>query len=534
MSDMLSPGVYTREFDQTFNITNIVSNATGYVGLFKWGPAYDPIRITTNESELVNRFGRPDNATTLYFHSALNYLLYTNPLIIVRAIDEALAKNAVPVGETPVLVKNDFQYDNVNLTGLSFIGRYVGDLANGLIISVADSTDYENWEYSGNFEYAPQAGEFNIVVVDGNGTLTGSVGTILEQYELMTLNPTDKKGDGTSAYIGKVLQEQSNLILLGDISVIQFDAVTGIYEVELTGGVDANDPFTADFESAWDIFSNDEVIDVIRVFTSGSTSLSIKKSIDVCEFRKDCISFSAPELSDVYNVLSPEDSVSEFFTVTINKNSSYAFYVDNWKLVNDKYNDKNIWIPTDSDAAAIHARTFSQTEGWYPPAGLARGQLKNIIKLAWNPNKSQRDKLYKNSVNSIVAFPGEGTVLWGDKTALRRPSAFSRINVRTLFIIIKKNISRAARYQLFELNDFITRSIFRNATTAYLETVQARRGVTSFRVVCDETNNTPQIIDSHEFIGDIFVAPTRSINFIRLNFVAVATGVDFSEVELSE
>ena len=528
---MLSPGVYSRERDLTFNITNIVSNVTGYVGMFRWGPANEAVRITTNEAELVRRFGQPDNATSLYFHSALNYLLYTNPLIIVRAIDDAVAKNAVPTGETAILVANDDQYDNVSLTGKSFIGRYAGELANGLVISAASDTDYASWEYSDAFEYAPQAGEFNMVVVDGNGTLTGSAGTIVEQYELVTLTPGDKKPDGTSAFIGKVLQDQSNLILLGDAAIVDFDAITGVYEVTLAGGVDGNVVAEVDFESAWDVFTNSEVIDIARVFTSGSPASGVTRAIDIMVTRGDAIAFAAPRLADVYNVASPEVPVTQYFNTTINKNESYAFYVDNWKLVNDKYNDRTIWIPTDSDAAAIHARTFSQTEAWFSPAGFNRGQLKNVIKLAWNPNKAQRDVLYKNSINSVVAFPGEGTVLFGDKTALRRPSAFSRINVRTLFIVLKKNISNAAKYQLFELNDFITRSVFRNAVEAYLETVQARRGVSDFRVVCDESNNTPQIIDANEFVGDFYIAPARSINFIRLNFVAVATGVDFSEVE---
>lgn len=533
MSDILSPGVYVSEKDLTFNITNIVANVSGYAGLFRWGPVEQPVRITSNESELVRRFGQPDKTTSLYFHSALNYLLYTNPLIVVRAVDSDVALNAVPAesGVTPILVKNDDQYEDAVVTGISFIGRYPGQLGNSLSISMADNTDYANWEYADEFDYVPAAGEFNMVVVDEDGLITGQAGTILETYELMTLTAGDKKTDGTTAYIGTALRNQSNWVLLGDTDAITFDGVSGTYEVSLTGGVDGNDAVNADWATAWATFNNSETVEIMRVFTSGTPATAVTGVIDIMDSRGDSIAFVAPELSDVYNAASPEVNIKEYFTTTINKNTSYAFYVDNWKLVNDKYNDQTIWIPTDSDAAALHARTFAQTEAWFSPAGFNRGQLKNVIKLAWNANKPQRDVLYKNAVNSIVAFPGEGTVLYGDKTALQRPSAFSRINVRTLFIVLKKNIANAAKYQLFEINDEITRSVFRNAVNAYLENVQGRRGLTDYRVIADETNNTPSRIDANEFIGDIFLKPARTINFIKLSFIAVATGVDFEEVE---
>lgn len=530
---MLSPGVYTREIDRTLNVNNIVANATGYVGMFRWGPVEQVTRITTNESELVQRFGRPDTNTTLYFHSALNYLLYANPLYIVRVVDNDTALNAVADSGSPILVKNDQEYEDAVTDGISFIARYPGEMGNSISVHVADSTGFDGWEYQDEFDYAPAAGEYNIVVVDEDGFISGDAGTILEQYELVTNIPGDKKPDGTSAYLRQILLDQSNWILLGDFDAIDMSASSslGVFETSLQGGVDGNNSANADFNTAWNMFSNSDVLDIVRAFTSGTPSADIGTAIDVAETRSDMIVFAAPELGDVYNNATATDDVKEYFTTTINKNSSYAFYTDNWKMIFDKYNDNHIWIPTDSDAAALHARTFAQNEPWFSPAGLNRGQLKNVIKLAWNPNKAQRDVLYKNSINSIVSFPGEGTVLWGDKTALRRPSAFSRINVRTLFIVLKKNISYSARYQLFELNDFVTRGVFRNMVNQYLENVQARRGLYGFRVVADESNNTPQVIDANQFVGDIFLKPARSINFIRLNFVAVSTGVEFEEVE---
>ena len=528
----LSPAVVTREEDRTFNINNITTNTTGYVGMFKWGAVEQVTRISAQETELVQKFGRPDKETSLYFHSALNYLLYANPLLIVRVVGDD-ARNAVTNSNDPILIKNNTQYESLNLTGYSFIGRYPGALANGIIISVATEAEYDTWDYRGEFVYTPAADEFNLVVVDGSGFITGVAGTVLERYELLSKTEGAKRPDGTSAFVKKVLFEQSRWVLCGDESSIDFTSTSslGVYEVELSDGVDDNDAGNTDFEAGWSVFSNSELYDVFRVFTSGSSDLGKTTAIDVAVQRQDMIVFVAPELDNVYNTEDAEINVSEYFLNTINKNTSYAFYVDNWKQVYDKYNDTYIWIPTDSDAAALHARLGVQNELWFSPAGLNRGQIKNVIKLAWNPNKSQRDHLYKNSINSIVSFPGEGTVLWGDKTALRRPSAFSRINVRTLFIILKKNISSAARYQLFEFNDFITRSTFTRSTTQYLDTVQSRRGVTEFRVVCNESNNTPEVIDNNDFVGDIYVKPNRVINTIRLNFVAVATGVSFEEIE---
>lgn len=528
----LSPSVDTFEKDLTLNVANIVSNATGYVGLFRWGPVEEVVTITTNESELVQRFGKPDKATTLFFHSALNYMLYTVPLKIVRVVGDT-AINAVAAGETPVLVKNSDAYETAVLDGISFLARYPGQMGNGLKVSLADDVGFETWEYADEFDYAPATGEFNLVVVDEDGFITGQAGTILEQYELLTTTEGDKRPDGTSAYVNTVLANQSNYILVGDNIAIDLNASSsvGIYEVSMEGGVDDNDASTVDFTVGWDAYENAEQIDIIRAFTSGNGSLGITKCVDVLESRQDAVAFGAPELADVYNTVDAQNNVKEYFNVTINKNSSYAFWVDNWKLVYDKYNDTQLWIPCDSDAAALHARTAAQNEAWFSPAGLNRGQLKNVIRLAWNPSKPKRDVLYKNNINSIVSFPGEGTVLFGDKTALRRPSAFSRINVRSLFIVIKKNIANSARYQLFEFNDQITRGVFRTYTTQYLETVQNRRGIYDYRVVCDESNNTGAVIDANEFVGDIYVKPARSINNIRLNFIAVGTDVQFDEVE---
>lgn len=528
-----SPGVYSKEKDLTFTIQSITSNAGAYVGMFRWGPVDQIVSITSNEQELALRFGQPDAITTGYWHAAANYLLYSVPLHIVRVVGDetknAITEDAIAAGVLPPLVKNNEHAESVNLDGMSFVGKYPGDLANTLKISASNSAGYATWEHADEFEFAPAAGQINVVVIDEGGLITGSAGAIVERYELMSLVSGSRKTDGTAAYLPEVLNAQSQYIMVGDVEAI--DLTTGTYEQSFAGGVDDNVATTADFVSAWDLYANVDSVEFTRAFTAFNPVDGVIRAIDVCDTRTDAIVFHACRLDDIYNTLTRTSNLTTYFGTTINKPTSYAFQVDNWKLVNDKFNDKSVWIPCDSDAAGLHARVFVQNEPWFSPAGLNRGHLKNVIRLAWSSQQVERDLLYKNSINSIVSFKGEGNVLFGDKTALRAPSAFRFINVRTLFIVIRKAISTAARYQLFELNDFITQSLFRNATERYLEDVKSRRGIYDKKVVCDSSNNTPQVVDSNEFVGDIYVKPARSINVIRLNFIAVGTGVEFAEVE---
>jgi hypothetical protein len=436
--------------------------------------------------------------------------------------------------QTPILVENESKFDlltdaTFTTQAPAFIGRYAGSLSNSIKISAVDETGFDGWDYAEQFTYAPTSDTFNLIVIDEDGLITGTVGAVIEKYERISKTAGTKKMDGTSAYVVEAIKNQSNYIYCYSADAIEF--ATGLFEASLTGGVDDNVQANADFATAFDMFSNSEAVDIVRLMTSGADSAAKIRAVDVCETRGDSVAFVAPDLADVYNNLTSVDDVRDFFNTTLNKNTSYGFGVDNWKLVNDKYNDTTMWIPCDSDAAGLHSRLFVTAEPWFSPAGLNRGQLKNVIKLAWSPNKAQRDVLYKDGINSIISFPGEGTVLFGDKTLLKAPSAFNRINVRTLFIVIRRAISRAARYQLFELNDPITRSLFRNATDQYLDNIQGRRGIYEKRVIADETNNTPQVIDSNEFVGDIYIKPARSINVIRLSIVAVSTGANFEELE---
>jgi phage tail sheath protein FI len=291
--------------------------------------------------------------------------------------------------------------------------------------------------------------------------------------------------------------------------------------------------------SAYALFANTEAMDV-GLICVGEVESTVAKYVigSVAEVRKDCIVFVSAAKDDGSS-LTPVTKTSDFqslvnyriaATNSVNTSTSYASMDSGYKYMYDKYNDKYIYVPLNGDIAGLCARTDFAADPWYSPGGYNRGVIKNVVKLAYNPTQTERDSLYKNGINPVVTFPGQGTVLFGDKTMLTKPSAFDRINVRRLFIVLEKAISTASKYQLFEFNDSFTRAQFRNLVEPFLRDVQGRRGIYEYRVVCDETNNTGQIVDSNQFVADIFIKPARSINFITLNFVAVRTNVSFEEV----
>jgi hypothetical protein len=301
------------------------------------------------------------------------------------------------------------------------------------------------------------------------------------------------------------------------------------YTGSLTGGADGT-PSAANLVNAYDKFSNAEEVDVSLVVTGAAPQTVAEHVLDnITSTRRDCVGFISPEFDDVVNNAGNE--VIDTVAYRNNFNStSYGVMDCNWKYQFDKYNNVNRWVPLNGDIAGLCVRTDYERDPWFSPAGFNRGHIKNVIKLAWNPTQADRDDLYKNGINPVVSFPGEGAILYGDKTMLTKPSAFDRINVRRLFIVLEKAITRAARYSLFEFNDEFTRAQFVALVEPFLRDVQGRRGIYDFRVVCDTTNNTPEVIDRNEFVGDIYIKPARAINFIQLNFVAVRTGVAFEEI----
>jgi phage tail sheath protein FI len=315
----------------------------------------------------------------------------------------------------------------------------------------------------------------------------------------------------------------------------------GAFSKLFGGGSDGVAATAGDIITGWNMFKSSEEVDVSLLFVGRAGGASSSKSVirhvidNIAEFRRDCMVFFSPPLSDVLNQEQTNATrrVRDFVTHPtngINRNTSFAVCDSGWKLQYDVINDKMRWIPLNADIAGLCAQTETNYDAWWSPAGLNRGHIKNVVSLAFNPAKASRDELYKANINSVVSFTGEGTVLYGDRTLLTKNSAFSYINVRRLFIVLQKSIGKSARSKLFEFNDDFTRAQFVGMVEPFLRMVKARRGIYDYKVICDKTNNTPDVIDRGEFVASIFVKPARSINFITLNFVAVRTGVEFSEV----
>jgi hypothetical protein len=559
MAFQISPGVNVSEVDLTTVVPSVLTTAGAFVGNFSWGPA-NQVVLVDSEITLSQRFGKPDSNSAVSFFTAANFLAYGNNLSVVRAIN-ASAKNADAnsVTHTTVQVANEdvFQYtylsaNNANAYG-AWMSRYPGALGNGLTVSVCDnSANFSGWTYKSYFTSAPgtssqvsAAGgsndEMHIVVVDTAGTF-GPAGTVLETYGFVS-KASDASVNGASNYYKQVIFDQSKYVYAvdpvdfanttatwGRTANTAFAQLAAVNNATLAGGVDAA-VTDGNIQTGYDKFANKETTDISLVLT-GNASNTVQNYVisNVTAARGDCIAFISPPQSAVVNNSGSETTSIATWLASVGTVSSYAVADSGYKYQYDKYNNVYRWIPLNGDVAGLCAYTDTTRDPWFSPAGFNRGQIRNAIKLSWNPNKTQRDTLYNAGVNPVVSFPGQGTVLFGDKTLLNKPSAFDRINVRRLFIVLEKSIARAAQSSLFEFNDEFTRAQFVALVTPFLRDVQGRRGITDFKVVCDTTNNTPQVIDTNRFVGDIYIKPARSINFIQLNFVAVGTGVDFTTI----
>jgi len=560
MAFQLSPGVNVSEVDLTTAIPSVSTTVGAFAGDFQWGPANEIVTIS-NEVQLVERFGKPDSNTFTSFFTASNFLQYSNDLRVVRSIGSG-AFNATTTG-TGVLIENISDYEDNHSSGSGsnvFGAKYPGLLGNSLKVSICDSntTLLATWEYADEFDSNPSTSEYlirnnsnaglandemHIVVLDTTGRISGTANTILEKFSFVSKASDAKTDDGSSNFYKDVINNRSKYIwwlshpsegtnwgrIAGDNLVYTKVAST---DYTLSGGVTAA-PSAANRNTSYDLFNNPDTVDISFILageTSGSTTITALEAI--AESRKDCIVFISPQRSDVVDNSGSESTALQTFrqTTLSSMSSSYLVCDSAWKYQFDKYNDVYRYVPLNGDIAGLCARTDLQRDPWFSPAGINRGQIKNVIKLSWNPTASQRDTLYKNGINPVVTFPGEGTILYGDKTFLTKPSAFDRINVRRLFIVLEKAVARAARSSLFEFNDDFTRAQFVNLVEPFLRDVQGRRGIYDFRVVCDTTNNTAEVIDTNRFVGDIYIKPARSINFIQLNFVATRTGVSFDEI----
>jgi phage tail sheath protein FI len=569
MAFQVSPGVQVQEIDATNVVPAVSTSIGGFAGAFNWGPV-EQIVTVGSENELAATFGTPDDSTAKHFLVAASFLKYGNALKVVRVASGHLNATAQGTGQ---LIKNNEHYLNNYADGSLNLGawaaKHPGVLGNSIKVSMitAGASPFSGWTYAGNFDAAPgtsasatAAGvindELHIAVIDEDGALSGTPGTVLETFGFVSQASDAKKDDGSTNYYKDVINNQSNYIrwidhdtnlLEAGFTLVAAKAVTGgtgdaeasnsfhthasAIEASLAGGVDDNTPTTGEIAAGFDLLEDAETVDVNLLFAAADADgdeVIAEDLISIVNARKDCMAFISPPLEDTVNNATPAASVKAFADGLTS--TSYASCDSTALYVYDKYNDKYRYIAASGHMAGLCANTDSVADAWFSPAGINRGQLLGVTKLAFNPKKADRDSLYKARVNPIVSLPGQGTLLFGDKTLLSRPSAFDRINVRRLFIVLEKAVSTAAKAQLFEFNDEFTRAQFRNLVEPFLRDVKGRRGLTDFSVICDNTNNTSSVIDGNKFVADIFIKPARSINFITLSFVATRSGVEFSEI----
>ena len=574
-----SPAVVVKEIDLTGGVPNVQSTTGAIVGNFRWGPVGERVAIA-NEAELVDNFASPDSANTIDFHNAAYFLRYSNSLQVVREATTACYNARSTTGQLasdssgslPLeKVKNasDFESQKAALDSDShtFLAKYPGVLGNSLRVSMcpADSAAFAAWTYNSSFNTKPVTSQYSfdrgasndevhVVVIDKNGKFTGTQGAILETYPYVSLASDAKSYEGQTNYVKDVINSRSRYVWLAgfDSDFSNATAAAGttadsgdnfsngkstVTNYDLAGGANSGVLGTSEFLSGFDLFEDKDIVEVDFLIAPGMVSTTDQRTVvndlvaTAASLRKDCVAVASPARDDIVGITSAATIVANTVnTAEVFTKSSYLVCDNNYLKVYDKYNDQYIEIPAASSTAGIMAATDLNRAPWFSPAGSRRGQYLGITGLSYTPTKGQRDTLYRAGINPIANIPGQGVILFGDKTRLNRPSAFDRINVRRLFLVLERAISRAAEQVMFEFNDEFTRAEFVNIVEPVLREVKGRRGITDFRVVCDATNNTAAVIDRNEFIANIFIKPARSINYVTLNFVAVRTGVDFEEV----
>lgn len=435
------------------------------------------------------------------------------------------------------------------------------DTAYTITTNSSSNTVTRYWEFFDNVDAAPGRSDYvtnfgntsandelHVVVTDEDGKFTGVPGTILEVYQAVSRASDAKTNEGAANYYKTVINDNSAYVWFSKdrttaVSNTALNIASATSSVPMaisfdfgSDGDDENNVAINVLSAGYDLFKSAEDVDISLIVAGKARGSTHNQQManyiidNICEVRKDCVAFISPDKADVVQNAGRDESNDIITFRNSLTSTSYAVLDSGYKYQYDRYNDVYRYIPLNGDMAGLAVRTDDTRDPWFSPAGFNRGIIKNVIKLAYNPGKADRDVLYKSGINPVVTFPGQGTLLYGDKTLLAKPSAFDRINVRRLFIVLEKAIATAAKFTLFELNDEFTRAQFKNLVEPFLRDIQGRRGIYDFKVVCDETNNTAEVIDRNEFVGDIYIKPARSINFIQLNFVAVRTGVEFSEI----
>ena len=556
--------------EQYLLVTNkaVTSNATATVTVSNTGvnTTSNFIAVNNYSNDLILNVGDAVIYANGTSNAAIGGLVSGTTYYISEANTTGFKVSASPFGEsiniTSVGGESHTFTSNTSTLTISFQDPY------RLRANYNSSTIQRYWEFFNVVETAPGQSDYvrlngntsaqdelHVVVVDEDGGFSGTPGTILEVYKAVSRATDAQNVDGSTNYYKSVINDASQYIWWAadraeapsatavNVASANTDSPASMSMRFGSDGLSEETATLSMLGDAYDLFVSPEDIDISLVMQGkpiGGTTVVNGETIskyqlanyiidNICEVRKDCIALISPDKSKVLNNVGREAVSLKNWRGAV-RNTSYAVLDSGYKYQYDRYNDIYRWVPLNGDIAGLCVRTDNTNDAWWSPAGFNRGNIKNVVKLAWNPRKAERDVLYPAGVNPVVTFPGQGTVLFGDKTLQAKPSAFDRINVRRLFIVLEKAISTSAKYSLFEFNDAFTRAQFKNLVTPYLRTIQGRRGITDFLVVCDETNNTPAIIDSNQFVGDIYIKPARSINFIQLNFVAVGTGVQFSEV----
>jgi hypothetical protein len=580
MAFQVSPGVTINETDLTTTIPPISVSGCGYVGIFQWGPA-EQRTVVNSENELKQIFGVPKNNPEygVSWLLASNYLTYSGGLQVVRHT-ESTDYNSVSNG-SPMLIKNRSHFEALDASGSVegsyFFGKYPGELGNSIQVVVVDGngslTDTTNeGEYADYIALSdgvpgtsPFAEDFNVnakdeihvFVIDADGKWSGTKGTVLERYQFVSKAKNAKNADGTSNYYRTVINNQSIYIWVGevldtvgadqwgrDISLSDTTAFsqlsTGVYKSTLSGG--ANYDYSASVNdylygsgysakmlaSYQEHFADAESSNISLLIAGAVNATTAGSLITLAENRQDCIVFCSPKLDPTLSESSHLTACTTYRTGL--GSSSYGVMDSGMKYQYDRYNDVFRYVPLCSDIAGCCARTDYVADSWFSPAGYDRGRINNITKLVYNPSKkTHRDELHTNQINAVITFDGIGTVLFDDTTLQSRQSTFSFINVRRLFIVLEKIIKNAAKYQLFNLNDTVTRTTFVQMIDPFLRDIQGRRGLQSFQVICNEQNNPPSIVNAGNFVADIYIQPITSIRFIRLNFINTPTGYTFRE-----
>lgn len=500
---------------------------------------------------------------------ATPFLYNSNPTITISGGQGSDIVNAygADTARTPTsipLVKNDDNWDvqesTLKAASHEIIARYPGALGNSLKVEVCSDTGFAAWAFKGEFDAAPGLSPFasnvgatgtdevHVAVIDEDGVISGTKGKVLETFAFVSVATNAKTSNGSGNYILDVINRGSAFIHMANIPgvVTPTQAVNGVVHatftgaakaISLTNGSDSRALGTAQYISGFDQFADKDTTLVDFLIAPGMALAAdqttvvndLVAKVQGTNGRKDCVVIASPNRNSVVGVAKANINAAIIANVSFTR-SSYLVVDNNYLKVYDKFNDKYIYIPAASSTAGIMASTDLNAAAWYSPAGTRRGQYLGVTGLSYNASKTERDELYKAGINPVANIPGNGVLLFGDKTHLNRPSAFDRINVRRLFLLLERSIAAASQNILFEFNDEFTRAEFLNIVEPVLRDIKGRRGITDFSVICDETNNTGEIIDANQFVASMFIKPARSINFITLNFVAVRSGVSFEEV----